>query len=64
MHILILVEMVLAFRNHNGKDGGKDFFSWLEQFVISKEDYFSHNIKSVLEEKLSRLINWFEKYFQ
>lgn len=46
------------------EDGGKDCFPLLQQFVISNEVDFSRNIKSVFEEHLSQLINWFEKYFQ
>ena len=46
------------------EDGGKDCFLLLQQFVISNEVDFSHNIRSVFEEHLSQLSKWFEKYFQ
>jgi hypothetical protein len=71
MHILKLVEKISAFRKKlqlwrrkMNEDGGKDCFPLLQQFVISNEADFSHNIESVFEEHLSQLINWFEKYFQ
>ena len=46
------------------EDGGEDCFPLLQQSVFSNEVDFSHNVKSVFEEHLSQLINWFEKYFQ
>lgn len=54
---------IQLWRRKMNEDGGKDCFPLLQQFVISNEVDFSHNVKSVFEEHLSQLINWFKKYF-
>ncbi|XP_075042389.1 SCAN domain-containing protein 3-like [Mixophyes fleayi] len=69
-HILKLSEKVTAFRKKLllwkrklNEDGYNDCFPQLHQFVTSNDAYLTHDLKSVFEQHLTKLSDWFEKYF-
>ncbi|XP_075034451.1 zinc finger BED domain-containing protein 5-like [Mixophyes fleayi] len=69
-HILRLSEKVSAFRKKLllwkrklNEDGYNDCFPLLHQFVTSNDAYLTHELKSVFEQHLTKLSDWFEKYF-
>ncbi|XP_075048007.1 zinc finger BED domain-containing protein 5-like [Mixophyes fleayi] len=69
-HILKLSEKVTAFRQKLllwkrklNEDGYNDCFPQLHQFVKSNDAYLTHDLKSVFKQHLTKLSDWFEKYF-
>ncbi|XP_075070632.1 protein FAM200A-like isoform X2 [Mixophyes fleayi] len=69
-HILKLSDKVSAFRKKLllwkrklNEDRYNDCFPLLHQFVTSNDVYLTHELKSVFEQHLTKLSDWFEKYF-
>jgi hypothetical protein len=70
MHILKLLEKISAFRKklqlwvrEINEDGGKDCFPKLHKYALSNELVVSQNLLSLFTEHLSKLTEWFAKYF-
>ncbi|XP_063813110.1 SCAN domain-containing protein 3-like [Pseudophryne corroboree] len=69
-HILKLSEKVSAFRKKLflwrrklNEDCYNDCFPMLYQFVTSNDVCLTHELKSVFDQHLTNLSDWFEKYF-
>lgn len=70
MHILKLLEKIAAFRKKLqlwikkiNEDGGQDCFPQLHKYAASNELVVSQNLMSLITEHLSKLTEWFSKYF-
>lgn len=70
MHILKLSEKIAAFRKKLqlwirkiNEDGGQDCFPELHKFSASNELVISQDLLSLFTEHLSKLSEWFAKYF-
>lgn len=58
-----LQKKVTTLEEKKNEDGDKDSFPLSQQFVTSSEVDFTHKLKSVFEEHVTQLSDWFEKYF-
>lgn len=70
MHILKLSEKITAFRKKLqlwtrkiNEDGGQDCFPQLHKFSASNDLVISQDLLSLFTEHLSKLTEWFAKYF-